>query len=258
MNIRLIVTILMLFLGQISIAQIYKVVQINGKILNNGAAIKLGDELDESHASGLVFEHENAVASLFHPDKGKYKLSKTGLESIASNPTASASRPALCQSIRSFGFNNDDEPYNYLVLGTLEQNVSKLDLPLKNKKSQYFAVRYQYEGQTVEHKLESFVNSDLNQVLINKATVFGDRNPDLATDVTIVYYDNKTQKECRFNPVFPNEDEVKLEIEMLVKANEEDTAVMLEKVLQHLRNFYGAPNLENVKIWLVENFDIEL
>lgn len=248
----LLVGILCFYLTALS--QNFKVVHVNGVILKSGSPLKLGDEVEASSTSNLEFQDAGAIASLFNPEKGKFKFSKSGLEPVAANVSSGATRPALCQSISAFGVSAEGKPYKYLILGSLSQKVSSTDLPLNNPDKQYFSIAYSHKGQMQEKRLESDAG---NLVILNKESILGSVPPEEVTEYKIVYNDNGTKKIANFTPVFPDENELKTEIEMFVNLYQDNSEVMLEKIVQHLKDFYGSPNLENVKDWLADIYGLE-
>jgi hypothetical protein len=235
-------------------SQNFKVVHVNGVILKGGSPLKLGDEVEANSTSSLEFQDPSAVASLFNPEKGKFKFSKAGLEPVAANVSSGATRPALCQSISAFGVSAEGKPYKYLILGSLSQKVSSTDLPLNNPDKQYFSVAYLHKGQMQERRLESDAG---NIVILNKESILGSIPPEEVSEYKIIYHDNGTQKVANFTPVFPDENELKAEVEMFINLYQDNPEVMLEKIIQHLKDFYGSPNLENVKDWLADMYGIE-
>ncbi|MDW8158331.1 MAG: hypothetical protein RML72_05565, partial [Bacteroidia bacterium] len=162
--------------------------------------------------------------------------------------------PALCQSISAFGVSSEGKPYKYLILGTLFQKVSETDLPLNDANNQYFSVSFLHKGQVIERRLES---ESGNIVILNKESILGSISPEEASDYKIVYNDNGTKKVANFTPVFPDENELKAEIDMFINLYQDQPDILLEKILQHLKDFYGSPNVENVKVWLGEMYGLE-
>lgn len=237
---------------QLVVAQNYRVISVAGNIVKDGQSLKVGQEIQDPTA-GLEYPDPEAVASLFHPDKGKWSLSRKGLTPIQAIMGGAVNRPALCKSPRAFGYTDKNEPYRYLVLGTLEQPVSEDLTPLVNPKEQYFEVSYVYNSQKIRRKLPS----ENNKVIISKENIFGDNNPDEASNIVITYNGNATTSTpVPFHPVFPDEAECKLEVEMIIAAYPGQSATILQKVLQHLKDFYGAPNQANVQAWLEDHFDL--
>ncbi|MDW8158330.1 MAG: hypothetical protein RML72_05560 [Bacteroidia bacterium] len=234
-------------------AQSYKVVHVSGTVLYSGAPLKIGDALEEEGINALDFVDDNAVASLFNPDKGKIRVSKKGRELVPANANSGATRPEVCKSIMSFGYLKS-KAYNYLILGTIYQPVSAEDLPLKNPQKQYFKVRYKYDGKIVERKLKS---TEMNEVILSRADILGDDNPALAHSFQIVYEDGFSRKESKFQPVFVNEEELKQELLAAGLIQAEDPFATLEKVKGYLQAYYGSISNVALKNWLAEQLGLQ-
>lgn len=234
-------------------AQSYKVVHVAGTILYGGNPLKIGDALEEEGINSLEFIDDNSVASLFNPDKGKIRVTKKGRELVPANSNSGATRPEVCKSIMSFGYIKS-KTYNYLVLGTIYQQVSVEDLPLKNPQKQYFKVRYKYNGKTVEKKLRS---TEMNEVVLSRADILGEDDPALAHSFQIIYEDGFSKKESKFQPVFVDEEALKQELAAAELIQASDPYSTLENVKSYLQTYYGSISNVALKNWLIQHFALQ-
>lgn len=228
-------------------------------VKNAGKNVRYNEELPQAALAALEFQDEKSYIELFHPEQGKWLRNRAGLHPVPSLEKSAGNRPEVATSILAFGLDAvTKKPFEFVILGTLQQKVSSIDLPLKDSESQFFTVRFKYKDETVEKQLES----DNNSVILSKEAMFTDKSGHLLdfasiSNIEIVYHDGQTQNVSPFHPVFPEETKINAEIEMLIKNHKGSNPELIDRVLKHIEQYYGIPNKQNVRQWLATNFNIQ-
>lgn len=237
----------------------FTVIKVYGNILNKKANKDLnqGDHFGEKDV--LIFKTYESKAAVINPEKGRFIITPPA----DNNLTAQASFvPAMGNiSSRAGLINNFVDLQNqfadkYLILDKVEIKISEDAYPMNE--NSFFYLRYQYEGESINKKLEFKTDT----LIIEKKSLFTVDgkpipNPDISEMKLFYYSDNKSVLINEFDPVFPDNEQLKAEISIILKSNiKKKYQERLNEIIGYLNEFYGKPNRDNVMEWLSINFDI--
>ena len=264
-------SIFFLFLFKAHSQPLY-VIHTNGIIQNltAGDTLKVGSKINLEDK--LLFKAPNAVAAVIDPQKGRFTICADSLKN-ENNEIEFVSFVKDCfflsqkrVSTRGGVINNFVDLQNhfskrrYLILDTLKISINPETFPMS--KNTFFYVRYLYENEIVNKRLESVENT----LLISKETLFtidGKEVPSQqVSDIKLYYYftrgkdgDIKSLKICDFDPIFVDTAYLETQIELLISSLKPETEDEIEnEVLCFLNEFYGVPNINNLRNWLRNNF----
>ena len=259
---KIILSLLVLAFASIFAQENFKVIRVNGTIVNEKSNSNLSAGSVFSDNDKLSFGNSSSRAAVIN-SKGRYILASNS----SSNAYAkSFLTPAMSNmSSRSGAIVNQVDlknhfSGNYLIFKTSEVKISKENFPMD--KEHFFFIRYEYKGEPIDKRLK-YVNDTL---IINKSelmTVDGMPipNPNI-TNMKIYYYETISTPPSKieigaFNPVFVNEDELKSEVSILLEGLPDKTKQeKIDEVLSYVNDFYGKPDKENLTDWLEANFKL--
>lgn len=240
----------------------YKVIRVNGKIefVKTKSSMKQGDNYVVG--TGINFSTDKDRAAIINKVKGRSILqpSKKGKPIVlpAANNINSRSG-ALINKIDIMNHFSE----NYLVIGKMMVEVSAAKY-VQNEKN-FFYLAYQYkknpedEGELIRKKIPF----QGNKMILDRSEIFMvDNQPVPVQDVEMsLYYmdggSNSGEKLAKFNPVFPDLENLKSEILIILAESSENTKEgKIREITAYLNNFYGKPQKENVTTWLESEFDI--
>ena len=239
----------------------YKVIRINGTIViqKSSTALIHGSVFNENDE--LEFKTTNARAAVINPGKGRFILmpNNNNIAYAKANLTPSMSNI----SSRAGGIINKLDLTNYfsgncVIIDKIELKINSKEYPMDE--NNFFFIRYNYKEESIPKKL-SFRNDTL---IIDKSELFTVDgwpipNPNVY-EMEILYRQEEQKTNVlinTFNPVFPENDELKREIEIILEAVETLTkAEKFNEVLSYINDMYGKPNNDNIEKWLDDNFKL--
>ena len=232
----------------------FMVITVKGKIVfhKTGTALKRGDMYEKG--VDLDFLTKTARAAIANEKTGRWVLTpnKKGQTSIlpASNNLSS----------RSGGLLNLIDLKNYfkgrvLALDILKLPISAESFPQNEK--EFFYLKYKYNKEVIAKKL-SF---DGDSLVFDRNEIFrvdGNPIPVEEKEMTLYYKGSeKTYKINKFTPVFPDLQELKTEVQTLIEHTPSKSAEeQLEEVGGFLNDFYGKTNRNNLRGWLMKEFEL--
>lgn len=264
-NILILITVLTVVLGVTSKkavrydkSSVYKVIKVNGKILflKTGLNLKTGDAYFEGTA--LSFASNKDRAAVVNKIKGRCILQPNVKGRATVLPATSNIAPRGNGSVLL----NVIDVRNYFTdtcvfVGSVEVTAGKEVFPLNS--NSFFYVTYQYGGEKIAKKIKA-----KDQTLVFKeSTIFeidGVRVPTTTLEMTLYFMrEGEPSKLSAFVPVFPSEDMLKSEIEVLLsEISTLSTDKKIDEVITFVGEFYGKPQKGNLSNWLYKNFDLEI
>jgi len=235
----------------------YKVIKINGQILfvKTGNTMKRGDVF--TSGTPLKFITNNSRAAVMSQStrfilqanaKGKVKILPA-----TSNVTSRAGALINLVDLQNH-FSG-----RYLIFDNEKLQIGKEAFPMDE--NHFFYVKYDYKGESIAKQL-SFED---NYLLIKKDQLFKVDEKPIPVDekeMTLFYRDDETKKSYKINtftPVFPDLNELKNEVKMLIDELGECTAeTKLGQITAYVNDFYGKPQKDNLMNWLEQEFDLTI
>lgn len=254
---------LMFFLIQVSYSQNYKVIHVNGKIqkLSNKELLDRGSGLKTDEKLNYITQGARAV--VVDATAGKRMILENSVQGEAS-VKASMSPSMGNISSRSGSLLQRLDVKNhfqgkYVILETLKIPINPQVFPQSD--TQFFFVRIVYKGESINKKLYHHADT----LMIHKDSLLRvDGKPINNEDITemhLMYYskvnDNITTTSISdsFYPVFPDLQELKLEVELLLATLPIDSEMSkFDFVNGYVQDAYGKTNYENIKTWFDKNF----
>jgi hypothetical protein len=146
---------------------------------------------------------------------------------------------------------------NYLILGSeIRLNICRENFPMN--KSAFFYTNYDYEGE--EEAINKKLRYSADTLILSKSHIFEidgkPINKEKVSNLQLNYYNNETQESigiCNFFPIFPDDEELKSEIKMLVeilKGNNSSKEDITKEIETYLNENYGKPQKDNMNEWL--------
>lgn len=244
----------------------YNVINIRGKVSQNGRAVRRGAKLKASDKIKFVTPRAMLLVSsqkygrmVLSANPRKKQVSETSyiLRNLISKGRASArGSEILFNSIMVRGYFGNEE---HLVLGGEEKiRVSKKAFPLDKKN--FFFMNYEYKGEQVNKKLPFkgdyfYINQDrLFRINGKKISEKGLNN------FRLFYYKDGTPEEIgNIKLVFINDDsplkKTVDEIASFVKENGSSKEEVKMAVDGFLRKHFGTPNKEEFEAWYKKNYE---
>jgi hypothetical protein len=247
----------MLF-GTMLVAQAdYTVIKVNGSISlkNSGKSLIQGTIFGDKDE--LLFGTNESRAAVVNPGKGRFVLAPGNAGSYTAKTCLG---PAMANiSSRGGSILNQVDLQNhfagnYVFLGINRTQISNYIFPMDS--THFFFIRYKYHGEEINKKLAYVADT----LIIDRAkllTVDNSPIPNPDTTTMKMYYrkGNESVLLSEFIAVFPEENELKKEIGILLegfKSSSQDEK--LNQVLSYINEFYGKPDKESVQGWLKLNF----
>ena len=251
---------------------IFYIIHVKGKIQikSSGKMLETGKQV--SSEEELVFKTPDAIAAVISPKKGRFTLKADNLKirkkdselvfffksCLFPSPKKISTRKGALNNLidlhKHFSVNS------YLILGTAKVNINHEAFPMSD--NSFFYVRYIYQGQTINKKL----GYEGNILIIDKGSIYvvdaKQIAPEKTTDTRLYYYEKRKNKKplstkiASFNPIFPDEEQLKSKIGLLISVlkdvgkNEKEIE---NEISVFLYEFYGKTDLENVRRWLETN-----
>jgi len=260
------VTLLFLFLHLTSFAQDkFTVIKVSGNIViqRTGSQLNIGTAFSQNE--DLVFKSAVSRAAVINPQRGRYLLTADNSSEFINSKSVflPSSGKISARGGNAILSANDLKNYfegNYVIFDKIKIKINPEIFPMNGKK--YFYIRYQYKNETINKKL-SF-NADTLFITKNELlTVDGKQipNPEI-TEMKLMYMEEGEKYVstpiCAFTPVFPDFDQMKQEIKIIIDQMKDKTYIQkLNEISSYINDFYGKPEETNLKSWLNENFGLK-
>ena len=236
----------------------YKVIKVNGKIVmsKSGKNLSTGDIFEPE--TKLKFVTPQSRAAVISKVKGRFVLkpdnNKSGTNLLPAMNNIASRSGAILNLIDLKNHFKD----NYLIIDQVKVSVGQDAFPMDD--NNFFYLQYQHDGETIRKKLDA----EDNHLIIDKSELFKiDGNPiEPKNEETMALYYRKSAEKTStkintFTPVFPNLDELKVEVQVIIdEYSGKDNDKIKDEVTAYLNEFYGKPNKENLESWLKKEFDI--
>ncbi|MBI5218299.1 MAG: hypothetical protein HY958_05155 [Bacteroidia bacterium] len=237
----------------------YTVIKANGKIVivESNKALVTGVSFNDNNK--LDFETSDARAAVMSPGKGRFVLmqNKSGIAYAKANLTPSMSNISSRGGILSNKIDMENHfSGKYVILNKIGLKINSNAFPMDEE--HFFYIQYEYKGEKINKKLP-YKNDTL---IIDRAELFTIDgwpipNPNIP-DMDILYMNKKdggkSIKINSFNPVFPNLEDLKKEIEIILESSKKlSSEEKIQTVLSYINEMYGKPDKDNVAQWLKKN-----
>jgi hypothetical protein len=244
-------------------AQDYKVIHVNGTIEAQSTHSNLIRGTAFGEKEKFQYKSDGARAVVINTKKGKRYILK-GSASDAGFHNANLTPSAGNISSRAGGLNNRLDLKNhfdgkYVILGELKVVVNSAAFPMDD--NHFFFIRFIYKGEKIDKQL--YHNKD-TLIIIRDSLLQLDHKPIKNEDITEMQLIYATKVDGRYNlsiisstfyPVFPDEKELKEEVEIVADAmkNQPEDEIV-KAVVSYISDVYGKSNKENVAQWYHANF----
>lgn len=231
----------------------YKVIRVNGKIVfsKSGNSMKTGDVFASSES--LDFASTDSRAAVISKKRGRFVLTSK----IAGNQKANLIPAMNNISSRAGALLNKIDLQNhfkgkYVVLGDQKLKIGDKAYPMTGSK--FFYLQYEHNGEMIRKKLN---HASGNHLLINSQDVFKVDGKQISIEEKSMelFYRNAESKKSEsitvFTPVFPNLDELKVELEVIKSEYAEKNPKELKgEFTAYINQFYGKPDSDNLTEFL--------
>ena len=240
---------------KLAAADKYNVIKVDGRIIfeKTKADMKRGDiYISGTPLNFITLQSRAAVVSSI---KGRFVLSgaekgQTKILPAANNISSRAGALINMVDLRNH-FSG-----KYLIIDKMELELNEDAFPM-NEES-FFYLSYYHNDEQIRKKLEH----NGNQLILDKDEIFsvdGKPIPVEEKEMTLFYRtDGKSSKISTFTPVFPDSNDLKAEVDIILdEYADKDNETKIKEVSAYLGEFYGKPQKENVEAWLKIVYDIE-
>jgi hypothetical protein len=237
----------------------FKVIRVNGKILfvKTNNQMKRGDTY--VNGTPLKFITNTAKAAIINPQKGRYVLQASSKGKVKVLPATSNITSRAGALINQIDLQNHFSG-KYLILDKDVITIGSEAYPMDDK--HFFYLKYNYN----DEEIAKVIPHKDNKIILSKAEIFkidGQPIPVEEKEMTLYYrnaVDKKSYKINTFTPIFPDLDELKLEIKMMLDElgegkTDEDK---ISEITSYLNEFYGEPQKESLYKWLEKEFSIKV
>ncbi|MFK8037171.1 MAG: hypothetical protein AB8B74_02690 [Crocinitomicaceae bacterium] len=240
----------------------YKVIRVNGKIkfVQTRSFMKQGDMYVDGTA--IAFATDQSRAAIINKKIGRCVLSPAKKGKAIVLPAANNINSRSGAIINKIDIKNHFSG-NYLVIGKMEIEVSEKAFP--QNAENFFYMAYEYtknkdgDSETIRKKLPYAGN----KLILDRTEIFMVDNqpiPVQNTEMAVYYMDSKTkegQKLAEFSPVFPDLENLKSEILILLtESDKQEKSAQIKEVTAYLNEFYGKPQKDNLTKWLESEFEL--
>lgn len=237
----------------------YKVIKVNGAIVvkKTGRQLAQGDVFMEN--TPLQFKTTDAKATVINGEKGRFVLtgqdaqSKTNLIPAVNNI---ASRSGAIINILDL---QNQFQGTVCVIEQLRIKIAGSDF--KMSKDNFFYLEYPYNGEKISKKLaysgDTLIIDKTELYKVDGKAITAPDSPGMS-----LYFrnsaENKSQAISSFDLVFPNENDLKSEVNIiLTEFKNKPAAEKTDEVISYINEFYGKPVKSNVEGWLAQSFGIK-
>lgn len=239
-------------------ADTYKVIKVNGKIIyiKTGSSMKMGDVFAPS--TSLKFATAESRAAIISKIKGRFILTagKSGDRSnlLPAMNNISSRAGALLNII---DLKNHFQG-KYVILGKMKLTIGKDAFPMD--KNHFFYLRFDYNGETINKKLPV----EDGKLVLDRKEIYkidGKAIEDAKIkEMTLYYRDNAKKTSTKinsFNPVFPDVDLLKQELNIIISEySEKDADKKKSEITSYINEFYGKPDKDNLAEFLKDEFEL--
>lgn len=233
----------------------YKVITVQGQIVfeKTGKDMHRGDLYVEG--TPLDFKTNESRASIYNSNQGRYVLSGTSRGKMKILPSVNniSTRSGAILNLVDLKNHFDGR---YLVIKRMEVQISHEAFPMNE--NTFFYLRYDHNEESIAKRLKF----EGDRLILDAEDIFkidGKAIPVEEKEMTLYYRDiDKTLKINKFTPVFPDPEELKAEVGVLLtemKKKEYDDKI--EEVTSFLNEFYGRPYKPNLMNWLSAEFGLK-
>lgn len=240
---------------KVSAADKYKVIKVDGQIIfqTTKENMKIGDVFVSG--TGLEFKTVQSRAAVISNLKGRFVLSAAEKGQTKILPAANNISSRAGALINVIDLQNHFSG-RYLVIDKMELEVGEEAFPISEES--FFYLAYYHNDEQIRKKLDN----DGNKIILDKEEIFKiDGRPiDVEEKEMTLFYrkDGASSKINTFTPVFPDTEELKLEVDIILEEYEgKDNATKIKEVTAYLNEFYGKPQQENLNAWLESEFEIK-
>ena len=233
----------------------YKVIKVDGQIIfqTTKANMKIGDVFVSG--TGLDFKTKQSRAAVISNLKGRFVLSSAEKGQTKILPAANNISSRAGALINIIDMQNHFSG-RYLVIEKMELEVGEEAFPISEEN--FFYLAYYHNDEQIRKKLDN----NGNKIILDKSEIFKiDGRPiDVEEkEMTLFYRANGASSKINtFTPVFPNTDELKLEVEIIMEEyQDKNDATKIKEITAYLNEFYGKPQQENLNGWLETEFQIK-
>lgn len=239
----------------------YKVIKVSGSIQvkKTGKPLVQGDVFKEN--TSLQFNSPESKATVINSEKGRFVITNQSSTAKGNNliPAINniASRGgAILTIIDLQNFFHD----NVCVINNMKVKIVCSDY--KMNKDNFFFIRYIYKGEKIDKQMSYSGDSlvlDKNELYkVDGKAITAPDGPEVNLFYMVDKSKNSVQNISTFNLVFPNETELKQEIEIMMgELKTKTTSQKIDEVMSYINEFYGKPDKDNVQPWLKFNFGLK-
>ena len=235
----------------------YKVIKINGKIVfvKTGTDLKRGDVF--AQGTPLEFVTLSSRAAVISQSV-RYVLQANSKGKVKILPATSNVTSRAGALINLIDLQNHFSG-RYLIFDNEKLQIGKEAFPMDE--NHFFYVKYYYNGEEIAKQL-SFED---NFLFLRKDELFKIDGVDIPVDekeMVLYYRDNTNKKSYKINsfvPVFPDLEELRVEVDMLIEGLGEVSAEQkMAEVTAYLNDFYGKPQKDNLTNWMETEFKLSI
>lgn len=233
----------------------YKVIKVNGKIIFQKTKTQMhtGDYFVKG--TPVSFATQQSRAAIINKTKGRFILKPTTSGKVKILPATNNVSSRAGALINLIDVQNHFSG-NYLVIGKMELEINEKAFP--QDENNFFYLSYNHNGEVIRKKLPH----KGNKLILDKEEIFkidGKPIPVEKKEMALYYRQDKTSKKINtFTPVFPNIDDLKTEIEIILgEFDDKDTEGKKAEITAYLNEFYGKPQKDNLSSWLAKEFKVK-
>lgn len=237
----------------------YSVIKVNGQIIfvRSGNDMATGDVFKSDEQ--LDFKTNESRAAVISEIKGRFVLTASsdddGINLGPAMNNISSRSGALLNMIDLQNHFTD----NYLILDRIELEIGDGKFPQDD--NNFFFMQFDLNGEQINKMLAH----DGNKLIIEKSELFKvDEAPVTVpenTPMKLWYMESAKQQTTlinEFTPVFPDLDDLKAEVGVLVSqlSDDKDRDTKISEITAYLTEFYGKPESDHLEAWLDDNFEL--
>jgi hypothetical protein len=238
----------------------YRVIKVNGNIVyvRTGNSMAQGDEFEEDE--DLSFQTPNSRAAVINQNLGRFILTPDNYDDLSS--AKSNFLPAMSNlSTRGGIINNLTDLQNQFsdnvaILHEAGYYLNPYQFPINE--NEFFFLKFQYKGEEINKKL----GFDQNRLILSRENIL--KVDDVSIEqidhpvVSLYYYKNEESEFISdFNLIFPDLDEIKNELQIILEASSEKSYNQkVNDISGFIFEFYGKPDKQDVIQYLDKTFGL--
>ena len=239
---------------KVAAADEYKVIKVDGTIIfqTTKKNMVIGDIFVSG--TGLDFSTPDSRAAVISKLKGRYVLSSAEKGQTKILPAANNISSRAGALINIIDLQNHFTG-RYLVIDKAALEIGEEAFPQND--DAFFYLAYYHNDEQIRKKL----SHEENSVILDKDEIFmiDERPIEVSEKEMTLFYRNggSSSKISTFTPVFPDTDELKLEVEIILEEfSDKDNPTKIKEITAYLNEFYGKPQEDNLNGWLETEFQI--